>query len=156
MRTAWRRSPAGGTSCEPQLLMHKQRASRHRPTNCDFSEKEPTDSPEGCKRRIRRDLGTDYTPGAVICEPFCGLLRVRARLGALWTPWRAESVAALIHAWRPALRWVYIAFPAASPLTASKDFVTWSAGEILSSADEKTATILESGAMTNVVRSVNA
>jgi len=53
-------------------------------------------------------------------------------------------------------RWVHIAFPAASPLTASKDFVTWSAGEILSSADEKTATILESGAMTNVVRSVNA
>lgn len=72
------------------------------------------------------------------------------------TPWRGESVAALIHAWRPALRWVHIAFPAASPLTASKDFVTWSAGEILSSADEKTATILESGAMTNVVRSVNA
>lgn len=57
---------------------------------------------------------------------------------------------------RPALSWVHIAFPAASPLTASKDFVTWSAGEILSSADEKTATILESGAMTNVVRSVNA
>ena len=72
------------------------------------------------------------------------------------TPWRGESVAALIHALRPALRWVHIAFPAASPLTASKDFVTWSAGEILSSADEKTATILESGAMTNVVRSVNA
>lgn len=53
-------------------------------------------------------------------------------------------------------RWAHIAFPAPSPLTASKDFVTWSAGEILSSADEKTATILESGAMTNVVRSVNA
>ena len=72
------------------------------------------------------------------------------------TPWRGESVAARIHAWRPALRWVHIAFPAASLLTASKDFVTWSAGEILSSDDEKTATILESGAMTNVVRSVNA
>src|ERR1700752_3677634 len=55
---------------------------------------------------------------------------------------------------RRPLRWVHIVFPAASPLTASRDFVTWSAGEILSSSDEKTATILESGAMTNVVRSV--
>ena len=81
-----------------------------------------------------------------------------------WTPsftlWivvaRRIRGCARIHAWRPALRRVHIAFPAASFLTASKDFVTWSAGEILSSDDEKTATILESDAMTNVVRSVNA
>jgi hypothetical protein len=88
-------------------------------------------------------------PGGALPKVFDTLLYVLERR-------RGESVAALIHAWRPALRWVHIAFPAASPLTASKDFVTWSAGEILSSADEKTATILESGAMTNVVRSVNA
>ena len=48
---------------------------------------------------------------------------------------------ARINAWRPALLRVHIAFPAASFLTASKDFVTWSAGEILSSDDEKTATM---------------
>ena len=136
--------------------MHEQRASRHGPSNCDFSEKEPTDSPEGCKRRIRRDLGTDYTPGAVICEPFCGLLRGRARAGREGK--RFENPPTLDERYDLVVlsRWVHIAFPAVSPLTASKDFVTWSAGEILSSADEKTATILESGAMTNVVRSVNA
>jgi len=55
--------------------MHKQRAAATAHLT-EFSEKEPTDSLEGCKRRIRRDLGTHYTPGAVTCEPFCGLLRV--------------------------------------------------------------------------------
>ena len=50
----------------------------------------------------------------------------------------------------------HISLEGASPFTASRDFVTWSAGEILSSADEYTATILRSGAMTKVVRSVNA
>lgn len=50
----------------------------------------------------------------------------------------------------------HISLGRASSFTASRDFVTWSAGEILSSADENTATILRSGAMTKVVRSVNA
>jgi len=81
MRTAWRRSLCGRSHCEPQLLMQKQRASRHGSCNCYFSEGEPTDSPEGCRRRIRRDPGRDYTPGAVICEPFCGHLPGRARAG---------------------------------------------------------------------------
>jgi hypothetical protein len=35
--------------------MHKQWASRHGPSNYDFCEEEPTDSPEDCKREIRRD-----------------------------------------------------------------------------------------------------
>jgi hypothetical protein len=134
--------------------MHKQQAS-HGPSNCDFSEKEPTDSPEGCKRR--GSPATDYTPRAVICEPpFPGSFEVAPALAREGR--RFENPPALD--WRYDLvvlsRWAHIAFPAPSPFTASKDFVTWSAGEILSSADEKTATILESGAMTNVVRSVNA
>ena len=145
--------------------MHKQWASRHGPSNYDFSEKEPTDSPEDCKRKIRRDPATDYTPSAVICEPFCRLLRGKRFEQSLEFDELYDLVVGLsqIQAGSGSnlssacnCPRVHIAFPAASSLTASKDFVTWSAGEILSSDDEKTATILESDPMTNVVRSVNA
>ena len=57
----------------------------------------------------------------------------------------SESLAARFHSWRPALRCVRISFLAAIILTASKDFVSCSSGEIWSSYDEKMATVLESG-----------
>lgn len=61
----------------------------------------------------------------------------------------SESLAARFHAWRPALRCVWIACLVAIVLTASKDFVSCSSLEIWSGDDEKMATILESSARTD-------
>jgi len=61
----------------------------------------------------------------------------------------SESLAARFHAWRPALRCIWIACLVAIVLTASKDFVSCSSLEIWSCDDERMATILESSARTD-------
>jgi len=61
----------------------------------------------------------------------------------------SESLAARFHAWRPALRCIWIACLVALVLTASKDFVSCSSLEIWSCDDERMATILESSARTD-------
>ena len=136
--------------------MHEQQASRHGPSNCDFSEKEPPTRLRVASAGFGGTSARTIRRARSYASPFAGSFEVGHALAREGK--RFENLPALDERYDLVVlsRWVHIAFPAVRPLTASKDLVTWSAGEILSSADEKTATILESGAMTNVVRSVNA